>query len=629
MSSLTFSQKLLSAFGVLMVVVMGIYGLINDQRLSAQTDLSLATLKQQIFDQSTDSIAEWLNTRLALTQTAATALAKMESEEEARTLLNAVRSGGGFLNLYVGTKAGQLVMQNQEEEAALPDGYDPRTRPWYKLAIAQGRPIYTEPYIDAGSNSVVLSSAVPLKDGKFAGVVGADITLDAVNKVLSSATMSDSGYPVLVSDRGTLLFHPDQKLVGKNMSDVWGAQLTLNGGTQTLNVGGKEYLASFEPIKDARAVNWHLGIFSDTDVIMAPVKQARIAGLLTTLVGVALALVLVHFGLRLLMAPVRRLRDAMHGIASGEGDLTRRLTVDSRDEFGQLANDFNSFVENIQIIIKDSQSSAEELQQHVLALKSTSHKSRTSVEKQLHEIDMVATAINEMSAAAGEIASNALSTADHSRNSDTAASESLATVQASRDSTEKLTREISQASTVVERLGQDVVGITKVLEVIRGIADQTNLLALNAAIEAARAGEAGRGFAVVADEVRSLAKRTQDSTGEINDMIERLQSGAKSAVEVMKESRAVSNVSMEKAQDAMEALRLIAEGIASISNMTAQIATASEEQTSVVEELNGAVVRIADEGREAALATAENDSHSARIQVLAEALSSKVKRFRA
>lgn len=191
-----------------------------------------------------------------------------------------------------------------------------------------------------------------------------------------------------------------------------------------------------------------------------------------------------------------------------------------------------------------------------------------------------------------------------------------------------MSKEINAAAEVIDKLGKDVTDITSVLEVIQGIAEQTNLLALNAAIEAARAGDAGRGFAVVADEVRNLARRTQDSTEEINNMIERLQSGATQAVDVMKASTAVSNVSMEKAQDAMESLNRIADAITSISQMTSQIATASEEQTSVTEELNSSITRIADQGQEAAKAASENDVYSGQIESVGHTLSKNVSRFR-
>ncbi|MCR8915997.1 methyl-accepting chemotaxis protein [Marinobacter panjinensis] len=626
--NLSFGQKLLIAFGILLVLVMGAFTLSGNLRLQSTTDTYVDALIEDAVAQSTSSIADWLNTRLTMTEATAKALESVTTDQEARVILAAATTGGGFIDVYVGRDDGYMLMKDDASEATLPDGFDPRTRPWFKQAKQTGTASFTEPYLDAGTGGTIISTLAPVKRGDYEGVIGGDIALKTIEQALSAITLADTGYAALISDDGTVLFHPNQDLVGKDISVLLGEAPQLGGDTHRYESDEVSWTASFHPIAGARGVDWYLGTFINEDKINAPVQAARVTGLMIAVIGLLVSLVVLHLGIRVLMAPVRKLNRAMSSIASGEADLTKRLDDSASDEFGTLAREFNSFVENIQNVVRDVQKGTAELGENVASLRETASTSRGSVEKQQAEVDMVATAINEMSAAAGEIAQNAQQTADAANTADSDSRDSLETVAASRDAVQKLSKEISAAAEVIDKLGKDVTDITSVLEVIQGIAGQTNLLALNAAIEAARAGDAGRGFAVVADEVRNLARRTQDSTEEINNMIERLQSGANNAVDVMKASTAVSNVSMEKAQDAMEALNRIADAITSISQMTSQIATASEEQTSVTEELNSSITRIADEGQEAAKAASENDVYSGQIESIGTALSQNVSRFK-
>lgn len=626
--NLSFGQKLLIAFGILLLLVMGAFTISGNLRLQSTTDTYVEALIEDTVAQSTSSIADWLNTRLAMTEATAKALESVTTDEEARVILAAATTGGGFIDVYVGRNDGYMLMKDDASEATLPDDFDPRTRPWFKQAKQTGSASFTEPYLDAGTGGTIISTLAPVKRGDYEGVIGGDIALKTIERTLSAITLADTGYAALISDDGTVLFHPNQKLVGKDIDKLLGTSPKLGGEAQRYESDGVGWTASFHPIAGARGVDWYLGTFINEDKINAPVQAARITGLVIAVIGLLVSLVVLHFGIRVLMAPVRNLNRAMSSIASGDADLTKRLDDSANDEFGTLAREFNSFVENIQSVVRDVQKGTEELGDNVTSLRETASTSRDSVEKQQAEIDMVATAINEMSAAANEIAQNAQQTADAANTADADSRDSLETVAASRDAVQKLSKEVNAAAEVIDKLGKDVTDITSVLEVIQGIAEQTNLLALNAAIEAARAGDAGRGFAVVADEVRNLARRTQDSTEEINNMIERLQSGANSAVDVMKASTAVSNVSMEKAQDAMEALNRIAGAITSISQMTSQIATASEEQTSVTEELNSSITRIADQGQEAAKAASENDVYSGQIESIGDTLSRNVSRFR-
>lgn len=628
MTRLSFGQKLLLAVGVLLFIVVATYAVIGDYRLTQTTDTYIDAMIDDSVSQSTSSIADWLNTRLKLTESTAAGLESAQDDEQARAILQTVTAGAGFNAVYVGREDGYMLMPSEASQKTLPSDYDPRVRPWYKLAKSLGHASFTEPYIDVSTSQAIISSLAPVKKGKFQGVVGGDISLSTIQQMLSSITLADTGYAVLISDNGTILYHPNHELVGKNIDKVLSGKPDLSGGSSHYQLDGNQWRISFHKISDARAVNWYLGTFANESLIGAPVMSARATGTLVALVALVITLLILHFGLKVLMRPVRNLRDAMADIASGDADLSRRLNVESKDEFGELAQSFNSFIDNIHNVVRDVRQGAGELSSSVVSLRQTASASRQSVESQQSEIDMIATAINEMSAAANEIAQNAQHTADASITADKDARESLETVTASRDAVQRLSGEITSAATVIDTLGKDVTSITSVLEVIQGIAEQTNLLALNAAIEAARAGDAGRGFAVVADEVRNLARRTQDSTEEINNMIERLQKGAKDAVEVMQASTAVSNVSMEKAQDAMDMLNRIATAITSISEMTTQIATASEEQTSVTEELNASITRIADQGQEAAAAASENDVYSSQIETVGQALGHHVERFR-
>lgn len=626
--NLTFGQKLLIAFGILLLVAMGSFTISGDIRLRQTTDTYVNALIDDAVAQSTSSIADWLNTKLAMTEATAKAMETADNDEDARRVLQAMTTGGGFRNVYVGRSDGYMLMKSAEDNATLPAGYDPRTRPWYKKAMSLGKASFTDPYRDAAENDTVLSSLAPIRRGSYEGVVGADISLATIEKTLATVTLADTGYAALINRDGTILFHPNQKLIGKNIKSLIGAMPDFGDTIYSYEADNASWTAGFHKISQAKGVNWYLGTFVNEDKINAPVQSARMVGIIMAVVGLLIALVIMHFGIRALMAPVRRLNAAMRDISTGDADLTQRLDASARDEFGQLAASFNQFVENIQSVVRDVQQGSAELGDNVLSLRDTAKTSRTSVENQQAEIDMVATAINEMSAAANEIAQNAQQTADAANTADDDSRASLETVSASRDAVQKLSKEVNAAAEVIDMLGKDVTSITSVLEVIQGIAEQTNLLALNAAIEAARAGDAGRGFAVVADEVRNLAQRTQQSTEEINNMIERLQKGANDAVNVMKASTAVSNVSMEKAQDAMDALNRIADAITSISQMTSQIATASEEQTSVTEELNASITRISDQGQEAAAAASENDVYSGHIESVGSTLNQNVSRFR-
>ena len=282
----------------------------------------------------------------------------------------------------------------------------------------------------------------------------------------------------------------------------------------------------------------------------------------------------------------------LESIASGDADLTQKMNVDTQDEVGTLATSFNSFVGQLQTLILAISSNSQDVNRIAKYLSESSDSTQRNTEEQQQSVDMIATAMHEMGATVHEIARNANETANAARQSATETTNSQNIVNSSIEGINSLFGKMQSASGVIKNLAQDVGEISTVLEVIRGISEQTNLLALNAAIEAARAGEQGRGFAVVADEVRTLAQRTQESTEEINSMIHKLQNGAKDAVTAMDEGIETARFSVEYADQAGESLNSIITVIGTITDLSIQVATATEEQSSVVEELNSHILNI-------------------------------------
>ena len=319
---------------------------------------------------------------------------------------------------------------------------------------------------------------------------------------------------------------------------------------------------------------------------------------------------------------------SLNNIASGAGDLTSRLDGSGKDEAGQLAKAFNQFVEKIQSIISEASKSGELLSSSAKQLSEISVDTKLNVNQQESKIEQVATAINEMASTVQEVARHASEASNAAQLADTESANGQQVVNQVISSINDLAGEVHNTAEVIHKVEEDADKIGTVLDVIKGIAEQTNLLALNAAIEAARAGEQGRGFAVVADEVRTLASRTQESTQEIQEMIESLQAGAKSAVQAMQQGEEKTQSTVDKAQGADAALSAITAAVSQIVEMNTHIASAADEQSSVAEDINQNISSISTLSVQAAEGAEHTAASSQDLERLANDLQTMMSNFK-
>jgi methyl-accepting chemotaxis protein len=403
-----------------------------------------------------------------------------------------------------------------------------------------------------------------------------------------------------------------------------------DGVTITTDPLGRQQLTAYAPLQ-YKNLNWAVISEIQTDEAFAAkaalTNRIRLIGLILTTVIVAIAIVVgILFATRL-TRPIIKLSRAIQHIEQ-ESDLTQRIDINSSDEIGTMAQAMNKMLEKFRHSIEQVAASTTMLATASEEMSTITQQTSQNVNRQFNEIDQIATAINEMTATVQEVARNATDAARAAEEADGQSSHGKHVVEATMESINDLSTEVGRVAEVIDRLSKDSENIGTVMDVIKGIAEQTNLLALNAAIEAARAGEQGRGFAVVADEVRTLASRTQESTVEIEGMIEQLQKGAQDAVQAMHGSRDKSTQSVNQAAAAGDALSTITNSVNAINEMNTTIASAAEEQSSVTEEINRNIEGIRQAAEQSTEGADQTTRSSEELSQLANDLQQLVAQFK-
>ncbi len=590
-SRLKFSHKILLAASLVVIATFALFTLFNDYLQRNAIRDNLDSYLDEMGEITAHNIQNWLSGRILLVESAAQSIANDSSDQSVVALLEQQAFASTFGFTYLGEQNGRFTMRPEDE---MPAGYDPRTRPWYKDAVAAGGTTLTEPYVDAATGELIITIATPARSGsQTVGVVGGDLGLKALVDIINALNFDGMGYAFLVSGDGKVLVHPDKSKVMKTLTELYPQNTpSVTGDLSESELDGQARILSFSPVPGLPSVTWYVGISVEKKKAYAALSSFRTSALVATVIAVVFIMVLLGMLIRVLMRPLADMGRAMSNIADGEGDLTRRLTVQSQDEFGTLALAFNRFVERIHGSIRDVASATEQVNEVAQRVLAASNSSMLNSDEQASRTNSVAAAINELGAAAQEIARNAADASQQASGASHQAEDGRKVVEQNIEAMKRLSSNISASCQQIEALNTQTVGIGQILDVIKGISEQTNLLALNAAIEAARAGEAGRGFAVVADEVRSLAHRTQTSAQEIHGMIEKLQVGARDSVSTMTESQRQSESSVGIANQAGERLGSVTLAIGEIDAMNQSVATATEEQTSVIESLNMDITEI-------------------------------------
>ncbi len=530
--------------------------------------------------------------------------------------------------LSIGLEDGSYAKWPDDPKLA---NYDPRTRPWYKAAMASpGKTVRTAAYYYDKDDVALVGTARAMLDeaGKAKGVFVVSVSLKNLTELVKSIKLGDSGYVMLIENDTVLVDPRDSAHSFKPLKDLGEPYAKLAATTQgstEVEIGGVRYMAN---VWTSPGLGWRfVGLIEHKEVMATATRMTWLTAAIVAVLALLFAVIAAAFS-KIIVKPIGQVSSGLQSIAEGEGDLRQDLKVHGKDETAELAGWFNKFLAAIRQLIQRIGAASTNLHDASRANSEMAGNMNEAAGRQREAVELVSTAFNEMVATANEVARSCSSAADSAESGHRRVAEGKQQIELTTDNVNRLGSRLVESSQAMLELEAGSRSINQILGTIRGIAEQTNLLALNAAIEAARAGDQGRGFAVVADEVRALAKRTSDSTGEIDQLLNSLGSKTQEVSEKMESCLDLSRASVssiESARDSFEGIQL---SVNEIRDQNLQISAAAEEQHSVAEEINRHIQQIYDEARVVEQLAGSAREDSGRLSELSQELHTLVGRFK-
>ncbi|HFQ4929859.1 methyl-accepting chemotaxis protein [Vibrio vulnificus] len=598
--TLGFKSRIYTSVALLVALSLGILGTLNIISLKEKMVASLVSETQNKLNYHVDELQHAIAIQLKAVEVGSKHFNTSLSDEQNVNLVRLLAESAGISNIIMAYEDGRSYM-SLHASGITTEEQNFSQRDWYRMAKGSQGVKLTDIYIDKITGEKVVSAIMPVYNGsEFQGVLLGDIPLAAIIKMVSN--MRFAGGAATLTDKNAVFFASDDPNdIGKTpsqvspvFSDMERAFFNQQQGHLQFPYLGIEFDGYFQRVNLTQDQYWTLMVFVDQDTALAGVREAQNEAVVTGVILLLVSAVVMVLTLEHAYRPLLKLKKAVLGLSKGSGDLTARLTVEGSDDLAQISEGFNRFVQSLQGMMLQVSEASQNISSNIVQLNQTAVENEKVLITHSAETDQVVTAITEMSESARSVAENVTQSNRITEGASKEAKQSLEIVNNAVSTVSALVNDVEEMSDRIVSMNQDANKISEVLNVIGEISEQTNLLALNAAIEAARAGEQGRGFAVVADEVRALAARTQNSTTEISEMLSKLLDGTSSVVASMERTKQQCQSTASKTSEVSNSLNLMSGSVRDIDDVSTQIAAATEEQSTVAAELSRNMLAIRD-----------------------------------